>query len=594
MIKLFNLDLHISVIADIKHIINEIYGDKFEITNWSLSGHNWVFNKKTDTVDIINQHTWKNMNETAVFQFVERYRDFLSTFDGFIVTHTPVFCLLYETFQKPIILINSCRYEQPFSWNNNIDGWNNLNVKLKKMYDKKQLIAVSNNKADCEYLKLGTGIQSIIIPSMCLYTNSTYLPTCTKFVVSAPILLSENEDIINKQNYIKPRYKWSDLYSCKGIIHLPYEISTMSIFEQYSANIPLFFPSKRLLIELIHNNYCFDPRYTKSGIYTKNLDIPLNNKTWIEFWIDRADYYDDENMKYITYFDSIHELYQIVKTVDTVRISENMKEHNSKRKIQAYTQWKTIIDTIFSDAILEARVFLTFGGPTDNYRKRSKKLAEQSKEFNYFTESIGLTDDDLKNDAEFWGKHGAFLENNMRGYGFWLWKPYIIKRQFDKMAEGDILVYADCGCTLNPQGYSRFLEYIEMLESNPEKMGIISFQMDIPEFKYSKQLLLDTLCISKEMRLSGQCVGGIQIIKKNAHSKKVIHEWWNLASQHILINDDRRPHEHPKFKDHRHDQSIYSLVVKKFGSIKIPDETYFYPDWSKGLNYPIWATRIRS
>ena len=35
------------------------------------------------------------------------------------------------------------------------------------------LIPISNNKADQEYLRLGTGIDSIHLPSLCLYTNVT-------------------------------------------------------------------------------------------------------------------------------------------------------------------------------------------------------------------------------------------------------------------------------------------------------------------------------------------------------------------------------------------------------------------------------------
>ena len=107
MLKLFNLDLHISVIEDVKYIINKLYKDKIEITNWSLSHMSWVFNKQIANVEIINQHTWKNINKKLIEDFYNKYKDYLEQFDGFIVTHSPVFCLLFEKFSKPIILINS-------------------------------------------------------------------------------------------------------------------------------------------------------------------------------------------------------------------------------------------------------------------------------------------------------------------------------------------------------------------------------------------------------------------------------------------------------------------------------------------------------
>ena len=58
----------------------------------------------------------------------------------------------------------------------------------------------------------------------------------------------------------------------------------------------------------------------------------------------------------------------------------------------------------------------------------------------------------LKKDSEFWVKHGNFIENNKRGYGYWLWKSYIVKKQLELMKEGDILLYADSGCVMNMNG----------------------------------------------------------------------------------------------------------------------------------------------
>ena len=43
-------------------------------------------------------------------------------YDGFVVTHSPVLCRLFERFNKPIILVNSCRYDQPYCWNHNQHG----------------------------------------------------------------------------------------------------------------------------------------------------------------------------------------------------------------------------------------------------------------------------------------------------------------------------------------------------------------------------------------------------------------------------------------------------------------------------------------
>jgi len=114
-LRLLNIDLHISVISDVMYILKDIYGDDVEITNHSISGHNWVFDRPTARPEIVNQFTWKRIDEDMINKFAEHYESYCNQFDGFIVTHTPIFALLYEKFNKPVIVVNSCRYEQPLS-----------------------------------------------------------------------------------------------------------------------------------------------------------------------------------------------------------------------------------------------------------------------------------------------------------------------------------------------------------------------------------------------------------------------------------------------------------------------------------------------
>ena len=116
----------------------------------------------------------------------------------------------------------------------------------------------------------------------------------------------------------------------------------------------------------------------------------------------------------------------------------------------------------------------------------------------------------------------------------------------------------------------------------------------LPEIKYTKRDLLTYLDVPVEDMKSGQCMATVIIMRKGEHSMSVVNKWNELASIRELINDKRNLEEYKFFIDHRHDQSIYSLLVKKYGSIKIPDETYFEPHWLvNGNKYPFWATRIR-
>lgn len=347
-IKLFNLDLHISVIQDVKNILNCIYGDQIEIVNWSISGHNWVFQQDTPKVEVVNQWSWRSINAQMIQQFQNYYKDFFSSFDGFIVTHTPVFALLYEIFDKPIFVVNSCRYEQPFSWTNDIEMWRFLNEKLKNMWDKKQLIAISNNRSDALYLKLGTGIISEYIPSLCAYTNYIYNPTCDKAVVYGDRhLFPHSEKLVERP---KAGYSWKELYSYKAIVHVPYEMSTMSIFEQITAGIPLFFPTRRFYIECIQNGkMVLNTRYGKNKIISEVYDFYKS----LDLWLDNADYYvNDETpktLKYLYYYDSFEDLVKQIESFeesDEIRIKRN--EWLQERKSLIFESWRTIINVVYS------------------------------------------------------------------------------------------------------------------------------------------------------------------------------------------------------------------------------------------------------
>ena len=57
MVKLFNLDLHISVISDFINICNKIYPNEIQIDNYSLSGHSHLVNKERNNSFVINSQS---------------------------------------------------------------------------------------------------------------------------------------------------------------------------------------------------------------------------------------------------------------------------------------------------------------------------------------------------------------------------------------------------------------------------------------------------------------------------------------------------------------------------------------------------------
>lgn len=123
---------------------------------------------------------------------------------------------------------------------------------------------------------------------------------------------------------------------------------------------------------------------------------------------------------------------------------------------------------------------------------------------------------------------------------------------------------------------------------NTSDHGIISFQLEFLEPLYTKNKVFETLDFKKNVL---QCMATVIILKKNTHSTAIIDEWYTHCENYELIND-LHDKEDTRFIDHRHDQSILSVIVNKRGSLKLNDETYF-SNWNDGLNYPFLAKRLR-
>ena len=107
--------------------------------------------------------------------------------------------------------------------------------------------------------------------------------------------------------------------------------------------------------------------------------------------------------------------------------------------------------------------FLTFG-QGKNFTAAAKRLLSQVISWNQFDVVEMYTDDDLRTDPCYWDKHASFTKQNRRGYGYFLWKPYLILKTLEKMKNGDILLYADGGCEVDVDDQDRTVQLQHLFE----------------------------------------------------------------------------------------------------------------------------------
>jgi hypothetical protein len=219
-------------------------------------------------------------------------------------------------------------------------------------------------------------------------------------------------------------------------------------------------------------------------------------------------------------------------------------------------------------------------------KKTLARIESEALNSNFFDTVSVFDEDTLDKD------HLNYCLNNNRGFGFWSWKSVIVWRKLNEMKFGDILVYSDAGNTVNLNGEKKFKEYIDFLQNHSN--DAIFFQMDHLEKKFSKMDLIDYLD-SYELLETGQITACCFLIKKTERIIKLIEKWNHICiNNKNLIDDSTSSLQNDKsFVDHRHDQSILSILVKKMGINMFPEDDTYKFVYLKDNTYPINCTRLR-
>ena len=84
-------------------------------------------------------------------------------------------------------------------------------------------------------------------------------------------------------------------------------------------------------------------------------------------------------------------------------------------------------------------------------------------------------------------------------------------------------------------------------------------------------------------------------MRKNDLVCEQINLWLNVVRDNVnLFTDNLTKNEISDFIEHRHDQSIFSLIRKKYNPLILDDETYFSDFKSEeALQFPFLAIRIK-
>ena len=255
-----------------------------------------------------------------------------------------------------------------------------------------------------------------------------------------------------------------------------------------------------------------------------------------------------------------------------------------------------------------SNIFITYGD--DNFYKSRKRICKEAKKTGIFQKVIEYRPQDLPNYVK-----ASPLFGFPRGGGYWVWKPFLIYMTLSKCKEDDVVWYVDAGCSINSESE----EWIVLLNKIRLFNAIFFQYRDDVSYKgwaqfcslpnnnnpqmihWTKPSVVDYFkkyYDSDDFLHFNQVPSGFFIVKKTKNHLKVISEWYHLALfKPNLFIDPFGPellHLPKTFNEHRHDQTILTLLIWKYQKI---DKILVLPETleSCGTYSPcVVATRIHS
>ena len=228
------------------------------------------------------------------------------------------------------------------------------------------------------------------------------------------------------------------------------------------------------------------------------------------------------------------------------------------------------------------------------YEPSRRRLCLEARLCGWFDTVTALTPEDLS--PGFRAKFKTTLRM-ARIAGFGIWRPEILANRLAAVAEDDFVIYLDAGCTINPFGYGRFREYLDLVARHEE--GIISFQLPrCLERQWTTYNIFKYFDTHPDSAVgnSGQFLDGILVMQNTPRVRSLVARW--LATVHdavgLFTDQYNLKYQHEGFRDNRHEQSVFSIIRKLGNPLVVPDETFFDTFGSTAsLAYPFWATRLR-
>ena len=206
-------------------------------------------------------------------------------------------------------------------------------------------------------------------------------------------------------------------------------------------------------------------------------------------------------------------------------------------------------------------VAISYG--SEQYDKQLEYNGKSALEIAKVNEFYGYKPKDI--DHDFREKNKYILEKG-RGNGYWLWKPYFLYKTLkEKLDYGDYLIYSDAAI-MYVDSAQKLVDFLK-----EKKLDMYLHRLPHLERQYTKRDAFILLGVDQPFYAeTGQFNAAFQIYRKTKFTEFFLAEYLYYAQDKRIITDDANElgvGNYDDFRDHRHDQSILSLLTKKYGQV---------------------------
>lgn len=161
----------------------------------------------------------------------------------------------------------------------------------------------------------------------------------------------------------------------------------------------------------------------------------------------------------------------------------------------------------------------------------------------------------------------SFVRKNPKGMGYWIWKPHAILKMLEEHPNVNTIVYLDAGCDISIGATQAAIR--TLLAEMAGKNAIVFEMPHLLEYQFTKRSLATYLDATEIAMESPQIAGGVFCLERQ-FAVRFCNRWIDVmrSDSYEYLLDETGLSE-SNFIAHRHDQSIFSLLMKQEASDQV-------------------------